>query len=70
MKVNEAEYLQEHNRMAECLASSATWNTETTRRHAKEFLERGVYFCNGELRRVVVKSLGLGVYHLSSKRAT
>ncbi len=42
------------------------WNTTTTKEIATELLKSEWVFCNGYMRDIVVKHLGLGVYRVSS----
>ncbi len=49
------------------LSSMPGWNTTTDKATAKKVLESEWVFCNGDMRDIRVKHLGLGVYKIFSE---
>jgi hypothetical protein len=49
------------------LAASPLCVAITDKKTAKTLLEQDTVFCRGDLRRIVVKHLGLGVYKVSTE---
>lgn len=43
------------------------WNGTASKPIAKQLLETDFVFCNGDIRDIVVRDRGLGVYHISTK---
>lgn len=59
--------MNDSHRVLSNLASMPAYNTTTDKATAKSLLESESVFCNGDLRRIRVKSLGLGVYKVWSE---
>jgi hypothetical protein len=49
------------------LSSMPAWNTTTTKEVARKLLKSELIVCNGDIRDVKVKHLGLGVYKVYSE---
>lgn len=58
----------EYSRLLNNLSSMPGFNGTTNRKVAKKLLENEWVFCNGDIREIRVKNLGLGVYKFWSEQ--
>lgn len=59
--------IKEYQRILNNLSSVPEYHITTDKITAKKLLESESVFCNGDLRNIKVKHLGLGVYKVFSK---
>ena len=58
---------QEVSRLLNCLSGMALFTTTTDKTTARKVLESEFVFCNGLIRNIKVKHLGVGIYKLYSE---